>query len=229
MRYTKYNYTKKSKNKVVAILPFIIIISLGIIFGAIVFKIIFISNNSIANIFNGLNVTETVSNEDEYKLSLGIIQCGLFKKKENATSEILKIPSNFSRFIIEEDEKYKVMAGLYISEDLEEKKSELDKNSIENFIMKYEINKETKDGKIEGEIINGYLKIINKIFNDEVKSINTQEFKIWAKSLSDVDTSKSEVIQVLLERINLLPEEYEREKGEEDIIFLYNLIKTYRK
>lgn len=229
MRYTKYDYRKKNKNKALVMFPFIIIISLGIVLGAIVFKLFFIGNNSITNIFNDLDSTETVSNEGAGKLSLGTIQCGLFGKKENAESAVLKIPSNYSKFIIEEDGKYKVMAGLYVAEDLEEKKSELEKSSIENFIVKYEINEDSIDGKVEGEIISGYLKIINKIFNDDVKSINTQEFKSWAKSLSDTNTNKSEVIQALLERINSLPEEYQKEKGEEDIIYLYNLVKPYRK
>lgn len=229
MRYTKYDYRKKSKNKALAMFPFIIIISLGIVLGVIVFKLFFIGNNSITNIFNSLDSTETVSNEETGMLSLGTIQCGLFGKKENAESAVLKIPSNYSKFIIEEDGKYKVMAGLYVAEDLEEKKSELEKSSIENFIVKYEINQDSIDGKVEGEIISGYLKIINKIFNDDVKSINTQEFKTWAKSLSDTNTNKSELIQALLERINSLPEEYQKEKGEEDIIYLYNLVKTYKK
>lgn len=228
MRYTKYDYRKKNKNKVLGMVPFIIIISLGVILGIIVFKIFFIGNNSIMNIFNNLDSTKTLSNEESGSISLGTIQCGLFQKKENAESALIKIPSNYSGFIVEEDGKFKVMAGIYVLDEIEDKKNELVKNSIENFVVKYEFNEDSIDSKVEGEILSGYLKIINKTFNDEVKSINTAEFKTWVKEVSDKSTNKSEITQNLLERINSLPDEYQKEKGKEDIIYLYNVVKKYK-
>jgi hypothetical protein len=228
MRYTKYNYKKKNKNKVLGILPFIIIISLGIVLGIAMFNLFFIGNNSILNVFNRIDSTEAISNEKVSKLTFASIQCGLYEKRENAENSLLIIPSSFSKFIIEEDGKFKVMAGIYGVEELEDKKSQLENNSIKNFAIKYEFYEDSIDSKVEGEIICGYLKIINRTFNDEVKSINTEEFKTWVKEVSDKSINKSEITQKLLEKINSLPKEYEKEKGEEDIIYLYNIVKEYK-
>lgn len=228
MRYTKYDYKKKNKNKVLGILPFIIIISLAIVLGITLFNLFIIGNNSILNVFNRIDSTDAISNEETSKLTIASIQCGLYGKRENAESSLIKIPSSYSKFIIEEDGKFKVMAGIYGIEELVDKKNQLENNSIENFAIKYEFKEDSIDSKVEGEIICGFLKMINRTFNDEVKSINTQEFKIWVKEVSDKSINKSEITKNLLGKINSLPEEYEKEKAEEDIIYLYNIVKEYK-
>lgn len=225
MRYTKYDYRKKNKNKGRVIFPFLIIISLGVVLGIIVFKIFFIGGNSI---FNNINSEEAISKEEGEKLQLVAIQCGLYEKKENAESALLTIPSSNTKFIIEEDGKFKVMAGIFTMEELDEKRSELEKNSINNFVLKFKFTEDSIDSKIQGEIINGYLKIINKSFNEDIKNINTQEFKIWVEDVSSKSVNKSEEIITLLEKINLLPEEYQKENGQEDILYLYNIITKYK-
>lgn len=229
MRYTKYDFRKKNQNKVKVLFPFIIIIVLGVILGMIIFKLFFIGDNSIFKIFDSIKQSNMISEEEVVKTEFASIQCGVYEKKENADNALLKIPNDFSKFIVDDNGKYKVMAGIYSVNELDNKLSELKSDSIESFVVKYEINEDSFENKAKGEILKAYLQIITKVFNQEVKSVNTQEFKKWVLQVLNENEINEEETKSIIERINQLPEEYKKEKGEEDIIYLLHTLKNYEK
>jgi hypothetical protein len=229
MRYTKYNYKKKKKNKAGVFIYFTIIIILGLVLGGLVFNILTSDNIGISKLIDDFDQTEVNQNSaDDKILQLVTIQCGVYQKKENAEGVLAKIPDSFPKFIAEADGKYKVIAGIFLSEKAEEKLSELKNASIESVVIKYQINQNSNEGKIEGEIIKAYIQIIAKAKNSEVKSINTDEFKKWIDDIVNENINNGDKINSLVERVKQLPAEYDKEKVQEDNLYIYNILKTYQ-
>lgn len=229
MRYTKYNYKKKKKNRAGVFIYFTIIIVLGLVLGGLVFNLLTSDNIGISKILDDFdNTVKNQNSTDDKNLQLVTIQCGVYQKKENAEGVFAKIPDSFPKFIAEADGKYKVLAGIFLAEKAEEKISELKNSSIESVIIKYQIKQNSNQGKIEAEIIKAYIQIIEKAKKSEVKSINTEELKKWINQTADESKNNGDEINSLVERINQLPAEYNKEKVQEDNIYIFNILKTYQ-
>ena len=157
-----------------------------------------------------------------------IIQCGLFSKEENANSTLTTLPSSMTGFVIQEDGKFKVMAGIYKDEESAKKTEELTKASINNFTIKCCIPKDSSEKKIEAQIIEGYLQIINKFEESDVKSVKTVDFKKWTEETVANIKSPSEEVQNLVKVIKELPDEYTQKDVKTSKDFLYKLLIKYR-
>ncbi len=62
------------------------------------------------------NVTNPTDTSKEGK-EIFMIQCGYYGKKKNAESALKEIPSSYNKFIIEENKKFRVIAGIYLEEE----------------------------------------------------------------------------------------------------------------
>ena len=222
MSYTRYDYRKKGK-KFFAIYALVIIFS--IIIGTVIFKFLLlgrtelIKNNKIANNLNNNDVKENIS--------FGIIQCGLFSSEENANEVLNNISSDFQKVLVKSDDKYKVVAGIYSKEHINEKLSLLSNEQIENFNINCVLNNNDLNEKIISKIIEAYLKVIDTVNEKDVEGYNTSKFKQWVSEVSS-SCKEEENINKLLENINSLPEEYIKENISDSINFLYDFLIKYK-
>ena len=207
MRYTRYDYKKKGGGGF--FLWILLIIILAVAIGITIFKMFF-SDGEISNPLKvpNKNQQEEGVNTDADSNIFKVIQCGLFSKEENANSALTTLPSSMTGFVIQEEGKFKVMAGIYIDEESAKKTEELTKASINNFTIKCSIPKDSSEKKIEAQIIEGYLQIINKFEESDVKSVKTVDFKKWTEETAANIKSPSEEVQNLVKVIKELPDEY---------------------
>ena len=140
MRYTRYDYKKKGGGGF--FLWILLIIILAVAIGITIFKMFF-SDGEISNPLKvpNKNQQEEGVNTDADSNIFKVIQCGLFSKEENANSALTTLPSSMTGFVIQEEGKFKVMAGIYIDEESGKKTEELTKASINNFTIKCSILK----------------------------------------------------------------------------------------
>lgn len=221
MSYTRYDYRKKGKK-------FFIIYSLVIIFSIIIGTVIFkflilgrtelIKNNKIGNNLN---------NNAEDNISFGIIQCGLFSSEENANEALNNISSDFQKVLVKSDDKYKVIAGIYSKENINEKLSLLANEQVENFNINCVLNNNDSNEKIISKIIEAYLKVIDTVNEKDVEGYNTTKFKEWVSKVSS-NCKEEENLNKLLKNINSLPEEYKKENISDSINFLYDFLMKYK-
>lgn len=221
MSYTRYDYRKKGKKNFII---YSIVIIFSMIIGTVIFKFLFlgrtelIKNNKIGNNLN---------NDVKENISFGIIQCGLFSSEENANEVLNNISSDFQKVLVKSDDKYKVIAGIYSKENINEKLSLLSNQQVENFNINCVLNNNDSNEKIISKIIEAYLKVIDTVNEKDVEGYNTTKFKEWVFEVSS-NCKEEENLNKLLENITSLPEEYKKENISDSINFLYNFLIKYK-
>ena len=205
MRYTRYEYKKSGKIKFLCSIAVIAGISIGC--GLYISNFIFngkqIQNN---NINNSRNSTEGNYQGEVQKFIA--LQCGYYSKEENAKELLTSISKYCQPFIVEEDGKYRVLAGIYKEEDGLKKMEELKSNNIDVAKINFNISSDNEENKEIIEIIDGFLTITSKLQEASVKSIKTAEFKEWAdKIINDGSSVKSKKIDDLSSYVKNLPDE----------------------
>lgn len=221
MSYTRYDYRKKGKKNFII---YSLVIIFSMIIGTVIFKFLLlgrtelIKNNKIGNNLN---------NDVKENISFGIIQCGLFSSEENANEVLNNISSDFQKVLVKSDDKYKVIAGIYSKENINEKLSLLSNQKIENFNINCVLNNNDSNEKIISKIIEAYLKVIDTVNEKDVEGYNTTKFKQWVSEVSS-NCKKEENLNKLLENITSLPEEYKKENISDSINFLYNFLMKYK-
>ena len=137
MRYTKYNYKKKKNNDIwKSILSFVVMSVFVIIVGVLLANVIIyflpandanenlidanekqqISENTKINseeVDNNTDDNSTITSSNNVVSSFVIVQCGYFSSNENANVILSKISSEYSAFIFNDSDKFKVLAGIY--------------------------------------------------------------------------------------------------------------------
>ena len=221
MRYTRYEYKKSNKIKFLCSVAIIASISIG--GGLFISNFIFdgkqIEDNNSDNSIQGNNKGEV--------LSLIALQCGYYSKEENAKELLTSISKYCEPFIVEEDGKYRVLAGIYKEEDGLKKIEEFKANNIDVAKVNLNISSDNVESKKIIEIIDGFLTITNKLEDSGVKSIKTTEFKAWAdKIINDGSSVKSKKIDDLSSYVKNLPDEINKENRNINIQELYKLIKN---
>lgn len=222
MSYTRYDYRKKGK-KTIAVYLAVIIFSVFI--GAGIFKLLLLNKNwVIKNNETGNNISSNIKENR----SFGIIQCGLFSSEENARKALDNIPEGFQKVLVKNQDKYKVIAGIYSQESINEKTSLLSNQQIENFKVNCILNNKDSNEKVIAGIVEAYLKIIDTVNEKDVEGYNTAKFKEWVSNVSS-QCKKEENLNKLVENINSLPEEYKKENISSSINFLYDFLENYKK
>jgi hypothetical protein len=221
MRYTRYEYKKSNKIKFLCSVAIIASISIG---GGL-----FISNF----IFDGIQIKNNNSdnsiqeNNKEEVLSFIVLQCGYYSKEENAKELLTSISKYCEPFIVEEDGKYRVLAGIYKEEDGLKKIEEFKANNIDVAKVNLNISSDNVESKKIIEITDGFLTITNKLEDSGVESIKTTEFKAWAdKIITDGSSVESKKTDDLSSYVKNLPDEINKENRNINIEELYKLIKN---
>ena len=225
MRYTRYEY--KKSNQIKFLLTVTIIIGLSISGG------LYASNF----IFDGKNIQDNSSNNSSYSTEKNYdgkvqkfiaIQCGYYSKEENAKETLASISKYCQPFIVEDDGKYRVLAGIYKEEDGLKQMEVFKANNIEISKLNLNISSNNSENKEIIEIIDGFLSILNKLQESDVKSIKTAEFRGWAdKIINDGIETKSKKINDLSNYVSNLPDEINKANSNAKTQELYKLIKEY--
>jgi hypothetical protein len=234
VRYTRYNYKPQRKNNnfmIVIILTLIAAITLGTIFSRLLPKFI----NSKTD--TGDKNTEIGLGKDSGEVSKVItetntkdyvaIQCGAYSKSENTLILKNKLMKFGAPFIIEEDNLYKVMLGIYPSESIDGVVKQLKEDKIDFVKVKLQLISKDKASAQTSEMISADIEILNKLSEKDTKSILTVALKKWLNSLeSSVEKGESySTMTELKSYLTALPEELKKEKTEQEYIYIYKFIK----
>ncbi|WP_217077287.1 SPOR domain-containing protein [Clostridium baratii] len=252
MGYTRYNYRPRKKPKGNLFTIGIVVVICAIVIGMLMAKYLFKGdipngenngqktveeqkNNDNDSSNSGGNIVENNNNnnnsQSEASKNFVIIQCGYYGKEENAKKVLQDIPSSFNKLIIKDGDKYRIIAGIYNEEAANNMSDELSKKKIDNVKIKcgYETSKDEEAKSYE--IINGFMKILNELENEQVKSVNTTEFKKWTKELgqnSNKENVDNDELKSIKEYIEKLPEELEREGAKKALEFIYGILIKHR-
>lgn len=211
MRYTRYEYKRYSKLKFLC--SSIIIGGISIGGGLYISSFIFDRNQE-----NSVQTTASKNSDKVVDADMNIIalQCGYYSKKENAEKSVNELTTYCTPFIIESDGKFRVMAGIYEENNASEKFDELRSKGIEVAKVKLIINGESNEDKKCVEVMDGVFTILNKLDEDDVKSIKTADFKKWTQNIINKDDlNNSKKLNLINECINNFPEEINKNnKGE---------------
>lgn len=225
MRYTRYDFKKNKGDNFIIWLIGIIIFS---IFIGMLFYNVFLKEKNIVDVSENNQIAAAEESRDDTSLEFGIIQCGVFKERANAEATLNSINTDSTGFIVEEDGSFKLMYGIYKYDDAGTKSDSLTASSVSNFRIKCTLGNETNEKKAEGEVIDAYIKIINKLTEKDVKSVDTKEFKSWSNNIAQEVKGSSEEFNNLVANINSLPDEYKRENQKDSLIQIYNILKKYK-
>lgn len=225
MRYTRYDFKKNKGDNFIIWLIGIIIFSICI---GMLFYNVFLKEKNIVDVSENNQIAAAEESRDDTSLEFGIIQCGVFKERANAEATLNSINTDSTGFIVEEDGSFKLMYGIYKYDDAGTKSDSLTASSVSNFRIKCRLGNETNEKKAEGEVIDAYIKIINKLTEKDVKSVDTKEFKSWSNNIAQEVKGSSEEFNNLVANINSLPDEYKRENQKDSLIQIYNILKKYK-
>ena len=221
MRYTRYEYKKSNKIKFLCSVAIIASISIG---GGLFISNFIFDGKQIEHNNSDNSIQENNKGED---LSFIALQCGYYSKEENAKELLTAISKYCEPFIVEEDGKYRVLAGIYKEEDGLKKIEEFKANNIDIAKVNLNISSDNVESEKIIEVIDGFLTITNKLEDSGVKSIKTTEFKAWAdKIITDGSGEKSKKTDDLSSYVKNLPDEINKENRNISIQELYKLLKN---
>ncbi|MBC2397310.1 hypothetical protein HGG79_05905 [Clostridium tetanomorphum] len=251
MKYTRYDLRRRKNNFYFFLIVLIILLAsllLGSLFSKIFMKNLSknIPSDSKEVVYEEKNPSkDRIANKSESNnnaktndlkgtvyskgktVSYVAIQGGVFENEKYASETLGKLKQVGNPFTIKEGKLKRVFLGIY-----EEKESLniikiLDSKKIANSKMILSIKcNDLCDVEIV-EIINAYIKILNKLSEKNVKSIQTKEIKSWCASLKEVDKNSKniKVLNELKNKINKLPDNISKDKTSENYIFIYNFLK----
>lgn len=164
-----------------------------------------------------------------------MVQCGVYAKKENANSVIDKLESKAIAVSISEkdqatsQDRFRVIAYIGSEDEAQKLATDFESQQISTAKARFSIPKTDLVNTEIAEIINGYLKIIEKLKDPEVKSVKTQEFKDWTNSLEEDSSGKNYALfKELKEAIVNLPEEVSKDNIGEGYQVVYKVINNFR-
>lgn len=180
--------------------------------------------NSTPQIEENNNKENTSSNEEVERFTL--IQCGYFSKEENAKQVLNGMNSDFNSFIVKDAEgKYRVLAGITTEENSSTLMQKLKEKGIENIKVNLDLNKNDEVENQISAITAGYLEILDTAGKEEVKEVNTSDFKKWTNDLEEIsDSDKIEVLKEYKEHIKALPESINKNNIVSELEYIYSIL-----
>ena len=237
MKYTKYQYKKKNsgiKFLTSLVMTTLAAIVIGLLAAWVLLKAIpnidtSRQTNTIPQVEENDNNSNTAEVQDIENFVL--IQCGYFSNEENAKQVLNTIDSDFNSFIVQDSEgKYRVLAGITKEADSDTLMNSLKEKGIDNTKVKLGLN---KNDEIESQIIaitEGYLEILNTAGEEEVKEVNTSDFKNWINELGDITEGNSiDILNEYKEHINALPETINKSNIVSEEEYIYSILSRVEK
>ena len=184
-----------------------------------------------------VNAAEVVDNDKSSEATQGTIntsfmaiQCGYFAQEDNAKEIFNKVANGYGAFIYNDADKFKVLAGVYAADEGQAIIDKLTASGIECAKVEFNLNGGNSiENQIAG-IYDGYLEILDTAFKDDVKSVDTTDFKEWVGKLDDIkDGDKYEVLSDLKKHINELGTEINKEDVSNEMQYLYKILLNFNK
>ncbi|MBE6053923.1 MAG: SPOR domain-containing protein [Clostridium sartagoforme] len=234
MKYTKYQY--KKKNNGIKLLTSLLMttlsaISIGLLAAWLLLKVL-PSIDSLKEINNKPQIEESnnISEKEELE-NFSLIQCGYFSKEENAKQALDKIGSEYNSFIVQDAEgKYRVIAGLTKEENSAELMQNLKESGIDNIKVNLSLNKSDNIENQISAITVGYLEILDTAGKEEVKEVNTNDFKVWTNELENISEGEGiEVLKEYKEHIKALPESINKTNIVSELEYIYSILSKIEK
>lgn len=256
MRYTKYNYKKNKKNELgkfilsfVAMSAFVVVV--GILLANIIIYFLPINNSGkeldnsnkveqntpnvkdkdiTSDTEKDVNTSSDSDNESVINTSFIAIQCGYFGVVDNANVALNKVTDNYGAFMLNEGDKYRVLAGVYSSSEAEEIVSKLTSNGIESTKIEFDLDPNNQTQRQISGICDGYLKVLNTAFKDDVTEVDTADFKEWTKSLEVIDESEDKAkLEELKQHIADIPNKVKKEDVSKEMQYIYTVLVNFKK
>ncbi|MBW6408836.1 SPOR domain-containing protein [Clostridium weizhouense] len=218
MRYTRYEYKKHRKFKFLCVISIIVGVSIviGLYFSKIVFK-------GDVNINSSNECIVTNSNENFMAL-----QFGYYANKENADAAVNTIPSKYNSYIIENENKYRVVIGLYSEDDGTKKLEELTSQGINVVKINFKFPNDTIEQKKISKITEGFLIISDKLEEPDVKSVKTSDYKTWCLKIIGSEQSSNDELNNVKEYVDNLPDEIDKTNVKVHLKYFYEIIEKYK-
>ncbi|MBU3088599.1 SPOR domain-containing protein [Clostridium gasigenes] len=229
MRYTKYQYKKKSNgiNFLTSVVMMIVGAgAIGLIVGTMIFNTVW--GNKLMKI--GGTSQEVVADETVKKEAFESVQCGYFSKEENANKVLESLGKSYNSFVVKDEEKFRVLAGVFTGEEGDKALKELKDKGIEAAKVKFTLDEEDKVQEQISAISDGYFKIVTTLKNNEVKAVSTSEFKGWTKELPEItEGDKKEIIEQFKKHIEELPSELKKENLTDELKYIYTILINFKR
>ena len=233
MRYTKYQYKKKKNGIGFATSIIMTIVAAGIIglvIAKIIFKFIPVKEDGSINTVIETPTQQQVTVEEGKEETFSFVQCGLFSKEDNAKKALSEVGGDYNSFILADDSKFRVSAGIFDEEQGNKVSEELTKKGVTNAQMKFVLNKGDEVQSQIAAITDGYLDIINALNDKEVKAVKTTDFKTWTKDLPEIKEGENfELVNEFKEHIGALPDELKKENVIVELQYIYTILVKYKK
>ena len=131
--------------------------------------------------------------------------------------------------MVEDSEKYRVSAGIYPLKEGTDKMESLKSSGLEVSKMSFLIPDDNNIDKQVAAIIDGYLKVINKLGEADVKSVNTKELKDYVQGLEVIESGdRIEVLNNLKEHIKGLAEDMTKDDVKKEMVFIFQILINYK-
>lgn len=232
MRYTRVDL-KSKKNESLLFTGVIVLIFFAAFFlGTTIFNF-FIKGSAAAQV--GSKTNNISENTDVSTVSSNVVdtnfvllQCGVFSVKNNAQRVYNSLSGLGFPIIIEESGKFKVYFGIYESGE-ENKDLETLKNnniSVSKISLNAKVNNLCDEEIVEAS--RAAIKILNKLNEKSVTSVNIAQMKSWLNQLKPIDEKESNytLFQDLKQYIGSLPDSLTKEKAVEFETKIINIVKT---
>ena len=176
------------------------------------------------------NEQDNSTNKTGINTDFIVIQCGYYAQESNAKKTFDKIDDEYGAFIYNESDKFKVLAGIYTLEEEQEVINRITAKGVECAKVSFKFNSgDLVQNQISG-IYNGYLEILSTVFKDDVKLIDTTDFKRWVSELEEVNEGNNvEVLLDLKKHIKELNVEVKKEDVSNEMQYLYKVLLNFNK
>ena len=245
MRYTRYNYKKNKNNNLIRFILKLVgtVVGAGLCGIALAYVAISVltKNNALpaANIGNKTSIeannNEVVNSEEGSNGAVSntsvfyTVQCGYFSNESNANHILNSISGKYSAFIYEDEDKFRVLSGVYESDKVDEVVSELKSSNIECTKIKFSFNNDDKVEYQIASICDGYIRLLDTAVSDDVKSINTDDFKGWTNELEKISAGeKVDILNNLKEHISNLAAEISKENVPAEMEYIYTILLNFK-
>ena len=233
MRYTRYNYKKNKNNNLIMFILKLVgtVVGAGLCGIALAYVAISVltKNNALpaANIGNKTSIeannNEVVNSEEGSNGAVSntsvfyTVQCGYFSNENNANQILSSINGKYSAFIYKDQDKVDQIV------------SELKNSNIECAKIKFSFNNDDKVEYQISSICDGYIRLLDTAFSDDVKSINTDDFKGWTNELEKISAGeKVDILNNLKEHISNLAAEISKENVPAEMEYIYTILLNFK-
>jgi hypothetical protein len=226
VKYTRYDFKRKKKDNMVLFIIIMLVVILAFIIGTAISNTFIKNSKAIKPENKTVSNSKYIINNEEDSVKFVSIQCGVYSTLENTGKEINKFNQYGIPFTIQQGKNTKVLLGIYTEEESKKQIQKLKDDNIPVSKIEFVLYKDDLCNAEIAEIINANIKVLNKLLEQNVEAIETQELKKWCKNLKKVNSKSKniEVLEDLKDYIQKMPKKISKQNVKENYIFLFNIL-----